>query len=597
MNPDNIHLAQIDVTAGRPDKNLWKIQDLLKKTPEDTLTIFPEMAVSGYMIGDDWLREDFVRECEAMNREILDILKERWQAAIWWNIETDTNKKNTDGSIRKYNSAYIAQNGKLLDVRQKTLLPNYRMFDDERYFTSLIDKAAEEEKNIWEYYAPVEIEIEGVKYKVSTLICEDIWNINRDYPLNPVALTKEYSPDLMAVVSASPFGTEKRKFRDKLLRLQSQDTSLAYVNPIGSQNIWKTIHVFDGGSSLYQNWKYIRWIRDYSENSVSETLEEKEEMQEIFEALVYGLKKFWENTGKKKFVIGLSGGLDSALVAYLLVEAIGAENIIAVNMPSKFNSDTTKDLAEQTAENLGIKYLVSPIQSIVDEEIALIEQTTGKEVSSFDKENIQARTRGIRLAGIAANQNALFTNNGNKDEVAIGYATLYGDVAGAIAPIWDLYKDLQVRPLARYINQRSGKEIIPEKIIEMQPTAELSDMQNPESGGGDPFNYEFLWKINWATIEKKMTPESILRAYANKTLKETLWLSKEIEEYFPDAKSFIEELEKIWNLQKRAVFKRIQAPAIIQVSRGSFGFDYREAMNEPYFGEAYYKLKEQILDT
>lgn len=150
-------------------------------------------------------------------------------------------------------------------------------------------------------------------------------------------------------------------------------------------------------------------------------------------------------------------------------------------MPSNFNTETTKNLAEKTAKNLDISYLVSPIQSIVDEEIRIIKETTGKSVNSFDRENIQARTRGIRLAGIAANQNALFTNNGNKDETATGYATLYGDVAGAISPIADLYKDLQVRPLARYINTLAEREIIPEKIIEMQPTAELSDAQNPES--------------------------------------------------------------------------------------------------------------------
>lgn len=203
-------------------------------------------------------------------------------------------------------------------------------------------------------------------------------------------------------------------------------------------------------------------------------------MEQIYETLIYTLREFWLKTGKKKFIIGLSGGLDSALVSTLLVIAIGKENVIGVNMPSKFNTNTTKDLAEELAKNLGIQYLISPIQSIVDEEIQVIEATTEKAVSDFDKENIQARTRGIRLAGIAANQNALFTNNGNKDEAATGYATLYGDIAGAIAPIADLYKELQVRPLARYINNKAKQEIIPNGIIDMKPTAELSDKQNPE---------------------------------------------------------------------------------------------------------------------
>jgi NAD+ synthase (glutamine-hydrolysing) len=642
MNTNSLILGQVQVEAWNPEANLKRVITKIQETPEGKLIIFPEMVIPGYMIGDDWLRNSYIKECRDMNQDILGELKKAGNSAIWGNIDFDETKKNEDGSIRKYNTAFIGEKWKSLWVHYKTLLPNYRMFDDKRYFTSLRELSLEEGKELEEYYKPFEIQIDGVRRKVGVLICEDIWNINKDYAVDPVELTKRYNPEILTIVSASPFWVGKETFRHKLLERQSQWTTLAYVNPIGTQNIGKTIHAFDGGSAVYQDGKFIKWIKDFTSNEVMDIVEEKNEIEQIYETLIYTLREFWIQTWKKKFIIGLSGWLDSALVSILLVTAIGRENVIAVNMPSKFNTNTTKDLAEELAKNLGIQYLISPIQSIVDEEISVIEATTGKAVSDFDKENIQARTRGIRLAGIAANQNALFTNNGNKDETSTGYATLYGDVAGAIAPIADLYKELQIRSLARYINNRAleywrilkneqfneddfeskgvydtvndwdenevwsrsekffsilaGKEVIPNAIIDMKPTAELSDTQNPEKGGGDPFNYEFVWKFNWATIERKMTPEDILQSYIDGNLEEKLGLSKQISRYFSNSEAFIEEIEKIWNLQKRAFFKRIQGPAVIQLGRGSFGFDYREALNDVHFTRRYEKLKKQILE-
>lgn len=263
-------------------------------------------------------------------------------------------------------------------------------------------------------------------------------------------------------------------------------------------------------------------------------------------------------------------------------------------MPSKFNSDTTKNLAKELAVNLDIEYKISPIQTIVDEEIRVIAETTGKSPSSFDIENIQARTRGIRLAGIAANQNAIFTNNGNKDEFATGYATLYGDINGAIALIGDLRKT-QVFALARYINKRAGKEVIPNEMIEIKPSAELSPSQNPENGGGDPFEYEFLGRLEQAFIEKKKTPEDILQMYTNGILESFLALGKPLTETFPTPEAFIAEIEKVWKLLALSYFKRVQAPPIVTLSKGSFGFDYREAQNGAYFTRKYEELKKRIL--
>ena len=589
---NNIHLWQIEVVAWRPDLNLKEILKSIKNTPSWDLLILPEMAIPGYMIWDKWKSNSFIKECNEMNQDILDELKINWNSAIWWNISFDENAKNNDWSIKKFNSAFVAQNGELLKVYNKVLLPNYRMFDDKRYFSSWIEWLNKEE--ILKYFSPVELEIAWVKQKVSVLICEDIWNINWDYENDPVELSKSYNPDLIAVPSCSPFGLNKANFRNKLLQNQSRNTTISYVNPIWTQDNWKNIFAFDWGSAIYENGNFVKWIKDFTTSEVSNILTQKEEIEQIYETLIYTAKNFLQKRWNQKVVIGLSWWIDSAVVAAILKLSIWSENVIWVNMPSKFNSNTTKSLALDLAKNLEIDYKIFPIQESIDLKVKQITQTMWKSPTSFEIENIQARERWQILSDLSANIWWVFTNNWNKDETALGYATLYWDVSWALALIADLHKT-QVFELARFINKKAWRELIPNWIINLKPSAELSDAQNPENGWGDPFNYEFTWKMVKAFTENKFTPTDILEFYKNWTLKQKLWFDKEILEYFENVESFIQEVEKYWNLLHKSYFKRVQAPPIVTISKSSFGFDNREAQIDAYLWRKYEKLKEEIL--
>lgn len=595
MKP-NIHMWQIEVIPWRPDLNTKEVIKVIANTPEWDLTVFWEEIISWYMIWDMWLRDSFIKECAGYNERILEALKKYWNSAIWWNIDYDEKKKNQDWSIRKYNTAYVWEKWVLLWKRYKTLLPNYRMFDDKRYFTSLIDLALEERIPLEEYYKPFLIEIGWVRQRVWVLICEDIWNINWDYSVDPVAMTKKHWIDILAIPSCSPFGLDKDLFRKKLLKMHSDWIKLIYVNPIWTQNNWKNIFTFDGWSAIYENWNFISWVKDFTTNEITNILDHKSQITQIFTTLVYSIKNFCEKIWWKKVIIWLSWWIDSAVVASLLVIAIWKENVLAVNMPSKFNSSTTKKLAKALAWNLWIEYKIFPIQKAINAKVKQMTQVTWKVPEEFEIENIQARERWQILSDLAATYGALFTNNWNKDEVTTGYATLYWDVSWAFSPLWDLYKN-QVYDLARYINKFFWKETIPNYMIEkLKAAAELSSKQNPDLGGWDPFNYEFLGKLNRWFIERKYTPVDMLKFYKDWTLEKKLWLELKINELFKSDLEFINEIEKIWKLLHKSYFKRVQAPPIMTISKWSFWFDYREAQMSEYFWEEYEKVKNEILE-
>ncbi len=571
MNTNSINLWQVQIKPWKLDFNMEKIREQIEATKTGWILILPEMVIPGYLIWDKWLDNEYIKECKSFNEEIIKLSWEYNITIVWGNIDFDENKKNEDWSIRKYNTAYLASNWKLLKTQYKTLLPNYRMFDDKRYFTSLKDLALEENISLEEYYKPVEVLIDWVKVKVSLLICEDLWNINNDYPIDPLKLTKLYSPDLIAVPSCSPFGLEKAKFRDKLLQIQSKDTIIAYVNPIWIQNSVSTEFVFDWWSSIYENWKFVRWIKDYRDNEEISEIEHRKKIEQIKQNLIYGLKEFWEREWKAKFYIWLSGWIDSAVVACLLVEAIWKENVIAINMPSKFNSETTKNWAKKLAKNLWITYKISDIESELNVRIRNYKDFHNKEPSDFELENIQARIRWHRLADLSPADKAFFTNNWNKDEITTGYATLYGDTSWAIAPIWDLTKQ-EVFELAKTFKE------IPKEMIEQKPSAELSEKQDIDSGWWDPFIYEFLSSVTKVITEKKASLEYLLKKLEENKLEEFLWLKKWVlKYYFEDKYDIISEIEKIYRLQKWSFFKRRQLPPVIHISRWSYWTDFREA--------------------
>ena len=319
-------------------------------------------------------------------------------------------------------------------------------------------------------------------------------------------------------------------------------------------------------------------------------------------SITYGIEKYLKLVGTNRVVIGLSGGIDSSVAAALYAKVVGPENLLLVNMPSKYNSSMTKDIAKKIAHNIGCYYMVIPIGDSVNHTENQINNTyvcncfgdsKKLELSSFSLENIQARDRSSRiLAALSSAWGGVFTNNGNKAEMIVGYATLYGDVAGYLAALGDLWKH-QVYELGRYIN--TFYEVLPEEVFNIVASAELSDDQDVTKGKGDPLVYWYHDKLfaSWVEDWNRKTPEDNLKSYLNKTINEDLKTTKDVYELFPNANDFIEDLERWYKLFKgMGVAKRIQSPPILAVSRRAFGFDYRESVVGCYFSKGYFKLKE-----
>lgn len=614
--------AQIEITPGRPDKNAAKIINKIKEAKEnqDDMIIFPEMAVPGYLLGDEWENLAFVKDAFGYNQDIVEATK--GIIVIWGNVDIDEKNINEDGRMRKYNAAFIAQNGKLVGRTHKTLLPNYREFDDSRHFYSLRKDAWDKGVTASTLLQPVKVRVNGTDVQVGLILCEDMWS--DDYSVKPVKILQEHGSDMIVNISCSPWTWRKNDKRHRVIkdRLMEHHVPFVYVNNIGIQNNGKNIYLFEGNTTFYNSDGSLHKVAaNYTEKVLRAEvsadgreqlaslphLSKAQDTKELYQGLMFGIQRMFAFLGNPNVVIGVSGGIDSALSATLLTLALGTDKVFAVNMPSKFNSETTKSAAFKLAINLGINYASVPIQeafeyttkqlnSTVFKKLDGSEKQTRVQLSDLNEENVQARDRGGRiLAGIASALGAVFTNNGNKTEIAIGYATLYGDVNGAIAILGDLYKT-EVYQLAGYINEMKGWDIIPNEILEIPASAELSAYQNVDENKGDPINYPYHDKLMRAFIEFRLDPEDILKMYENGELTKTIGIDEKLfTDFFPDTASFIEDLEHKWRLFKISFFKRIQAPPIIAVSKRAFGFDLREAQNSVHFTRGYCRLKKKLI--
>lgn len=626
-----IAVSQLEIIPSMPCDNVVRIISLISKAKKENadIIIFPELCVSGYMIGDMWESEGFIKECEELGEEI--IKSSNGIYVIFGNVASDINKKNFDGRIRKYNAMFVAKDGKLIHNNAyeypfiiKSLLPNYKEFEDPRHFFSLRDLAFENNADIKEYLKPLEIEIKGEKIKLGLTICEDAWSKNYLFsPMDIININKD--TDLFINISSSPYTLVKDSKRHSMYGeiASKHNTPLIYVNNVGIQNNGKTVYTFDGGSSVYDNNGNLLLLgKRYEENLYfididvknkvfPKPIEVKDENEYklIYDTVIYGIRKFMKSIGINKVVIGVSGGIDSALSSAMYVNAIGKDNVLLVNMPSKFNSDTTKNLAKTLSDNLGCGYMIVPIQESVDYTVKQLESSPiikdGKEnnltISSFVIENIQARDRSSRiLSAIAASIGGVFTCNANKTETMVGYSTMYGDGAGFFACLADLWK-YQIYGLSRYVNDNIfGKEIIPEGTINIVPSAELSNDQAVDEGKGDPIKYDYhdyLFKFLMESWNRAIL-EDILELYINGNLEEKIGCQKGIlKKYFKNGHDFVDDLEKWWKqYMGMGVSKRIQAPPILAVSRRSFGFGNRESQNRIYYTAKYLHLKNKIFE-
>lgn len=629
-----IALGQMQVIPGRPDLNTHSMKMMIQQAKDRgaQIIIFPELSIPGYLLGDTWEQTSFLKDCENWGKQIISLSQDI--CIVFGNVAVDWQKSGQDGRVRKYNACFVAYQGELwggdnfpYPFRIKALHPNYREFEDSRHFYSLPQLALEQKVEAEKLFQAVQLNIQGKPFSLGCLLCEDGWS--DDYALQPMSLIRNKGPvDLFVNISSSPFTSGKNSKRIRVFSREAKKVNapLAYVNSTGIQNNGKTVYTFDGLSTMYDRAgeviafcpaftsmvKCVDLDLSIKKESAKINVPNDGHISNIYQALLYGIQHFLTAIGMKKVVIGLSGGIDSAVNACLYTQVLGKENVLLVNMPSIYNSETTKGLAAQLAANLGTLYMVVPIQESVDFTVKQINETpvenlsggstTYLNVNSFIKENIQARDRSARiLAGLAAAFGGGFTCNANKSESTVGYSTLYGDQAGFLTALGDLWKH-QVYELARYLNEHIyQREMIPQKIIDLVPSAELSTEQNVDEGKGDPIRYiyhDYLFK-SFMEHWNRATPEDILTWYRDGVLEEKIGCkSGLVKELFPNAKLFIDDLEYWWKQYTGiAVAKRIQAPPVLAVSRRAYGFDHREAQNGAYFTAKYYEVKKMLLES
>ena len=534
-----IALCQFNPVIGDLQGNKKKIIEGYTRGARENvdLVMFPELAVCGYPPQDLVEKQEFRNAVKRISHELAEQTAK--VGLLFGSITEEFDKIGTG----IYNVAMLAYGGKIQFIQKKTLLPNYDVFDEVRYFESA--------KEVYTH------EFCGEQLGIS--ICEDIWNDadywkRRRYEMDPVQRLVDKGATILLNISASPYAYGRRIERYDMLSVltKTDKLPLAYCCCTGAQ----TDLVFDGGSMCFNekgelcllgntfNEDFLIFDTDKSYDTIEKVEGSYEE--EVLTALVYGLKDYAHKTGFKKALVGLSGGIDSALVTYIAVEAFGKENLHVVMMPSKYSSEGSVKDSEKLIENLGIKSDNISIQSVVDQVVEQLSGVFAGTESDVTEENIQARVRGLYLMSLSNKFNYLLCTTGNKSEVAVGYATLYGDMCGALAVIADVYKT-KVYDIAEYINRE--KEIIPVEIIKKAPSAELRPDQTDQDSLPP---YDVL--------------DTILRMYLEEYKEH-----KEISEVIGDLKL----VKSILKLVDRNEFKRKQAAPALRVSTKAFGYGRR----------------------
>lgn len=609
MNDLKIALGQMHVIPGQPTKNFLTIQRMVHEAVEKgcDLIVFPELAITGYLIGDQFLDNDWIDFAVSFNDKIKTLSSDIM--IVWGNVVTLGNQPkitNNDSRLAKLNAALFAANGQYIErknglfpgVYPKRLFPNYRIFDDQRYFLpgrELEEKLGLKVKSLLQ---PFELSWKGKSLRIGLEVCEDMWDTA--YGFSPSKTYREQGVDMLINISSSPWTLNKERSRRDVIK-QHADVPFIFVNKVGADNNGKNVVLFDGGSMIYNaegTWiasandvsKEELFITDLKQNKHTSPSEHK-----LFDSLIAAIRYTDDLLfkGNVPWIVGLSGGIDSAVSSALLVEALGPSRLHAFTLPSKYNRSLTIQNANHIAETLGISLKTVPIQALVDA-FSIIHP----DASSLTQENIQARVRGNVLMNFAAELGGVVLNNGNKIEIALGYATLYGDTIGALAPLGDLTK-LQIVDLANYINKKYRKTIIPLNLIptfnnhipvfQLPPSAELKENQI------DPMKWGYHdWIIDQLLSFPSLAPERILTMFIEHSFPNDI---QALMHHYGvhEAQAFVKDLEWILNQWNRAYFKRVQMPPNIIVSKGAFGYDYREAQMPYERTEKYQQLVKKIL--
>ncbi|MBC8479332.1 MAG: NAD+ synthase, partial [FCB group bacterium] len=416
-----------------------------------------------------------------------------------------------------YNSAAVLQNGKLLGFRDKSLLPTYDVFDEDRYF-----EPAESVK-------PLSVTIGSKTVNLGIEICEDLWDADYDLKVSRELVNQD--ADLLINISASPFSINKQRERLRLVKDKVDELKkhFIYCNLVGAQDEL----VFDGGSFVYSVDGFTVAVCDQFntqlklvdlDNCTKVEIVNLPEEEQIFNALALGVKDYFGKTGHQKAVLGLSGGIDSALTAVIAENALGPDNVLGITMPSQFSSDHSIEDSRVLAQNLGIRFENIPIKSVNREFLSALEPVFRGTEEGLAEENLQARIRGNILMATANKLNALLLNTGNKTETALGYCTMYGDMCGALAVISDLNKT-QVYAVSRWINKQAGKPVIPVNTIEKPPSAELKPDQV------DPFDYDMISPLVDAIVTENRHLNSLVAEGYDREVVADLLKKIQINEY------------------------------------------------------------------
>jgi NAD+ synthase (glutamine-hydrolysing) len=534
-----IALAQLDLLVGDVHGNATRVVNTARQVRADLgadLVLFPELSLSGYPPEDLLFHRGFRRQIEHGLAKVREDVQ---------GISVMLGFPEYAGNAI-YNAAALISGGMVAAIYRKAELPNYKVFDEKRYFQAGAQ--------------PAVVDVDG--FRCGLLVCEDVWEPE------PAQLARSDGAELLVVINASPYEIHKQREREEVARARVLDVGLpmAYVNAVGGQDEL----IFDGNSFVmnaagavvmrapaFREGTYaVDFVREGRGRVVPQASHIEPELTDeasVYGALVVGVRDYVNKHGFPGVVMGLSGGIDSALTLAIAVDALGADRVHAVMMPSRYTSSMSLDDAKEQAQLLGVKYSLLSIESMFEATLATLKNEFAGRPPDAAEENIQSRCRMLLLMGISNKTGKMLLTTGNKSEMAVGYATLYGDMAGGFAPIKDCSKMLVYR-LAAYRN--AGGRVIPQRVIDRPPSAEL----RPNQKDSDSLpSYEVLDAILEAFIEEDLSVDEIeARGFDRATV------------------------GRVLDMVKRNEYKRRQAPPGVRVSRRAFGRDWRYPITNGY---------------